>query len=322
MRTEAVIAIVAIGVSAVAAAVYLAGPAGKSPSGGGGEDSSDPIPEIPHTTSANVTNDGRGTGIIVALRSATELQVESHWANVGYWNDTRFTVIKEVQAYNTTRRGVLAASVGANVQTSCRSSDGDSTTIKMGIRSCPRRDVRRTSRGSFKVSLGPGTEFWYAAAFGADHADLNLEIHASGPFEVVWSQTTSTRLDVLYENRTQTGAPAGGPRYLAHESWNATEPTFAEFVIGGEYGSEPNYTARGEGRRFGFTRDFPAYQNRKGQDVWLPAFPAETGNYTLHVEGGRRSPEPGAGEVGGVALAQLEDPRFLTEDAWLPVIGE
>lgn len=268
------------------------------------------------------TADPDATALVLRLSAEAEREIETHWTNFGRWNDTRMTLSKNVVLYETTKRAVPEAGVSGFRATTCGEGNGDSTpTIEWGIRSCEKRTTLRNANFTTEGWAGPGTEWMYAAAFGADEAEIGVEIHADGPLELS-AASAETSLTILQENRTAQGAPEGGPMFKAYENVSIPNVSYGVFTIAGEWGQKPTFEARGQGRHYAFSPSEPLYENREGESVWVPGFPAPAGNYTIEIEGGRRSSEPGPGEVAGLVLGQIRGPGFVTDDGWFAPVGE
>lgn len=273
--------------------------------------------EVPHNNTYVRSAEPGATALILKVSADEEREVEIHWTNFGRWNGTRVTLSKNVRLHDTDRQAVLLAGVSGVRTTSCHGDQGSTVDLSWGIRSCPKRPVIRDANFTTEGTLGPGTEWWYLAAYGADESIIGVEIHADGPVRILSAESARTRLVALPENRTMEGLPEGGTAFRAQRNLSTSVPSYGVFMIAGEWEEKPDFEARGAGRHYRFSPAFPTYQNRTGSQVWVPAFPAPGGDYTINVEGGRRSAEPDQGEVAGLALGQILEPGFVTDDGWL-----
>lgn len=284
---------VAIGASLVV--IWFSGPPGTSSEGPGAAAPEDLRPFEYHINDPSPT--GNGTALVAQLSARQEGRLRIGWTNSGRWSDTRAVIFRNDRLHDLAPRTVASASFARRYETNCGRTPGES-----GDR-CPSGPA--TMDGGFTTTgrIVPGPEILYGAAFGAEDADLDIEIESEHPLQIGWSLERPTEIHPI--------APAG--RTNGTINLTVRRASYAIVTPVGDYNRTPTFRIDGHGDNWTFRRVRQRWFDGAGNPVALPAFPMAPGRYTVEATGGR--PPIGTDvETPLLFLSRIIEPGFVDAD--------
>lgn len=127
-----------------------------------------------------------GTALLVGVEASRTGQDEIEWTNTASWTATNALVVRNIRMHNLTPTAVKEGSLARRYETICEDDNVNWT--------CPKAPA--SPGGGFRTTgrLSRGSEIWYTAAFGADTADLGIQVQTEHSLNIEWTQEARTSI--------------------------------------------------------------------------------------------------------------------------------